>query len=190
MVFGFFNKKNDEPKKENLPHYDPSNIKITDIRKGFVLDYDFKTWQVSDEFEYDWGDNFFSYEYKLTCGDDEVYLSIDTDGELVLMMMKKIKMRMIGDNIEDVIIQTGKPPQKIVYEGVTYYRESEAPGFWRNLETMKPHESVEMYVWDYYDETETKVISIEQWGDEEFEAFAGVLCKEWDFTNILPAMRS
>jgi hypothetical protein len=103
------------------------------------------------------------------------------------MVMRKVKLHRLGENIDNIIVQTGKPPQKIDYEGVTYYRESEAPGFWRNLETMKPHESVEFYVWDYYDDKETKVLSIEQWGDEDFDASAGVLCKAWDFTNILPA---
>jgi hypothetical protein len=190
MVFGFFNKKDNEPKKEPLPHYDPANIKITDIRKGFMVDYDFKTWEVTEEFEYDWGDNFFSYEYKLNSGDDEFFLSIDVESELVLMPMRKIKVHRLGDNIEQIIAQTGKPPQKIVYEGVTYYRESESAGFWRNMHNMKPNESLEMLTWDYFDDKETKVISVEQWGEEEFEAYIGIVANEWDFTNILPASNS
>ena len=54
-------------KKEKA--YDPLNIKVTDLKKGFVFDYDLKTWEVQEVYQYDWGNNFFSYEYKIDCGD-------------------------------------------------------------------------------------------------------------------------
>ena len=60
-----FKKKNQE---EQQPHYDPTNIKVIDIRKGWLFDYDYKTWEVMEEFEYDWSDNIFTYEYKIQSG--------------------------------------------------------------------------------------------------------------------------
>ena len=36
-------------KKDKGPDYDPTNIKITDVRPGFILEYDLKTWEVAPE---------------------------------------------------------------------------------------------------------------------------------------------
>ena len=33
-------------KKEEEPHYDPTDIKITDLEQGYLLDYDLETWTV------------------------------------------------------------------------------------------------------------------------------------------------
>ena len=45
----------DKFKKKKEPKYDPSNIKVTDIAQGFVFEYNMSTWEVKNEYEYDWG---------------------------------------------------------------------------------------------------------------------------------------
>jgi len=188
MAFGFFKKKDKKENEDARPHYDPLNIKITDLRKGFMLEYDVKTWQVKDEFEFDWGDNFFSYEYHLVAEDgEECFLSIDTEDGLELIISRKVNLHKIGPDLDRIIVENGKPPAKIVFEGRTYYRESESPGFYRNVNTTSREQSVECIVWDYYDESEKFVLGIEQWGDEDFDASYGLVAEEFEFSNILPA---
>ncbi|MEH0156335.1 DUF4178 domain-containing protein [Limibacter armeniacum] len=179
MPFGFF-KKN---KKEEEPHYDPTNIKVTDIRKGFVLDYDLKTWEVQDEYEYDWGDNNFSYEFKLVSADDVVFLSVEEDDFVECTVTRKLNFNKLDEEIEEAILSKGKPPRQIIYNGTVFYRDGEHAGYFRNIKdtSFQPFVS-----WEYYDDSEKQVLVIEQWGDEDFEASIGKVESESDFSNILP----
>ncbi len=45
---------------------------------------------------------------------------------------------------------------------------------------------IELLCWDYYDLSEEKTLTIEQWGEEKFEAAVGIYVEEYQFTNILP----
>ncbi|MEO1099612.1 MAG: hypothetical protein AAFX57_17950, partial [Bacteroidota bacterium] len=56
-LFDFFKKK------EKEPEYDVTNLKVSDLDHGFILEYDLKTWEVKEVYEYDWGNNNFSQEY-------------------------------------------------------------------------------------------------------------------------------
>lgn len=181
MAFGLFKKKKEEP------HYDPTNISVEDLRKGFILDYDFKTWEVSEEYEYDWGNEAFSYEYKLVCAEEDpvfLYVERDDEDELFIAAFRKIKFAMLDKSVEDRLLNQQKPPREVTFNGITYYREEESPGFHRNVDD--DGESVEFISWTYFDESEEHVLNIEQWDDEDFGAAVGVVVDERAITNILP----
>ena len=61
-------------KKEKAPKYDVTNLKVTDLDQGFIFDYDMKSWVVKEVYEYDWGSNNFSHEYKVDSGDEVAFL--------------------------------------------------------------------------------------------------------------------
>ncbi|MBB6459593.1 DUF4178 domain-containing protein [Flammeovirga kamogawensis] len=178
MPFGFFKKKKKEEK-----HYDPTNITIRDIRKGYVLDYDLQSWEVTEEFEYDWGDNDFSYEFKLESANDAVFLSIEDSDFLTGTISRKVKWGKLPDEVDDALETKGKPPKKIVFDGKVYYRDIKSVGYWRNIENK---ESAPYMVWEYYDDSEKYVLSLEQFDDEEFEASLGIVEEPDAFSNILP----
>ena len=178
-IFDFFKKKEEEPS------YDPLNMKITDLQKSSVFDYDMKTWIVNAVYEYDWGENNFTREYKINSGDDELYLSVDEDDDLTLSLSRKIKIRAIDEDLPEYIIEHEVPPKKLHFKGKTYYKDSECPGYFKDLDN-KSDQWTEFIVWDYYDEDEKNIISIEQWGEREFEASYGKVVKEFEFSNILP----
>jgi len=184
-MFGFFKKK----KKVIGPHYDPTQIKITDLRKGWFLTYDDKTWEVVEEFEYDWGKEQFSYEFLLDNGEgDQQFLSLDEDDGLTCVLFKKVRFSQLpeADDIAEKIINTHKAPRRVQAQGRTFYLEAETPGYFRNI---KESEFREFIVWEYWDETETKALNIEQWGDNSFEAAIGNLVAEREFTDLTPAQR-
>jgi hypothetical protein len=185
MPFGFFKKKKKE--EDTTPHYDPNHIRIIDIRVGFFVEYDARTWEVAEEYEYDWGDNEFSYSYLLRSSDDEIYLSLENDGELEIAVTNKIRLMKLGEDLDDQIAENERPPKTITYEGVKYYRDNESPGYYRNTATTEREKSIEMITWDYYDDDEEKTISIEQFGEREFEAYIGVYVEEFEFSNIIPS---
>ena len=47
-------------------------------------------------------------------------------------------------------------------------------------------DSLEYMCWEYYDDSEKNILTLEQFGDEEFEASLGVVYSPDAFTNILP----
>ncbi len=184
MAFDFFRRKKKKDEDER-PDYDVTNLKVTDLRAGFTLDYDFKTWLVKEEYEYDWGDYNFSYEYKLISDDDHVFLSVEDEDELSLTLSRKIKTGKLPKRIFHAIEESGKPPREIEYDGKTFYYESESPGFFRDTAKRSRDQSEEFVAWDYYDESEEFVLTIEQWDDEEFEASLGKIIEEDEISNLL-----
>jgi hypothetical protein len=178
-IFDIFKKKTEDEQ----PHYDPTNIKIIDIRKGWLFDYDLKTWEVMEEFEYDWGDNIFTYEYKIQAGTETLYLFIEDNGGIYCTFTTKIKFARLGETVEQSLLDHHKPPTEITYDGIKFFRESESPGFFRSLED---EDSVEVVLWEYFDESETRILLIHQWDETDFEASVGVIEKESEIANILP----
>jgi Domain of unknown function (DUF4178) len=181
-MFDFFKKKKKEEPTE--PHYNPTDIRLTDLRKGFMLEYDLQTWQAEEEFEYDWGNNVFSYEFKLVNGRDIRYLSLEEDRETLCTLLQPLRFIKLGLGVEKELLDTGKPPRSIIYEGKTYYRERECPGFFRNIDN---EEWAEFIAWEYADDSGKFVLEIEQWNESEFEAWIGEIVPERSFSNILPS---
>ena len=177
-LFDFF-------KKKKTPDYDPNNMKITQLKKGFVLEYDLKNWEVTAEYEYDWGGNFFSKEYKLDSGDQVLFLTVVEDDELYLYVTEKIRIRNIDDDLPEYINRHEEPPSKVVYNGKTFYRDSESDGYFRDTAD-KEADWARVISWDYFDESEKEVLFIEQWGEKEYEASTGKVAEEFEFSNILP----
>jgi len=178
MVFGWFKKKEEEP------HFDPVDIKISDLRVGFLVDYQFKTYEVKDEFEYDWGDDHFTYEFKLISSDNDVlFLHIDNDEELILSVSKPVPVGKLTPDIKHYIMANDSAPSKLSLDDINYYQDSEDPGYYRNT---KDETFDEFISWTFLDDSGKKFIEIEQWGEKEFEASVGEYVSEFDFSQILP----
>lgn len=177
MPFDFFKKR-----KKEL-EYDPTQISILDLRKGWIFDYDLQTWEATEEYEYDWGGGNFTHEFKIVSGNSTAFLHIENDDEVFCTMTTKLNFAALDEKIEERIIGKGRPPKKIKLKGIKYYRDAERPGFFRNIES---EDWSEFISWDYYDEDERRTLAIEQWNEREFEASVGLVVPETDFTNILP----
>ena len=178
-IFDIFKNKKDEGK-----HYDATDIKVTDLENGYLLDYDFETWTVTKMSEYDWGSNFFTREFTIISKGKTRYLHIEDDGKLIVTLSEEVKFRKLGVEVLDYLELNGKPPKKINYLGTTYFLDEESPGFYRNTEN---EDWEELISFDYLDDDEEKCLTIEQWGDDDFEASVGIVIKNRDISNILPA---
>jgi len=176
-LFDFFKKKE--------PHYDSTNIRVHDLDVGFIFEYDLSTWVVEAVYEYDWGDNYFTREFKVNNGSQVSYLSMEEDDELILAFMQKVKVRALEEDLLDELIDRQKAPKKIVYKGVTYFREKESPGFFHDI--AKGDNWEEFRSWDFEDESGEHQICIEQWDEKEFEASVGRRVQEFEISNILPS---
>jgi hypothetical protein len=180
MAFNWFKKKN---KEEEQPAFDPTNLKITDLRKGFILDYDSKSWEVVKEYEYDWGDNFFTLEFQIKSADSLAYLNVEEDDEIEITVCKAVDINNIDKTLIEEIIEQEKPRRTIEFSGKTFFRKAEASG---NCRDMSGNNWDPFISWDYRDETSKYILTIEQWGEDEFEAFLGKVVEDYEISNIFP----
>ena len=164
------------------PDLDPLDLSLTDLKKGYLVDYDLKTWQVTSHNRYDFdGDQ--AHEWELFSGDERCYLGAEKDDEYVWSVSRKITFSALGPAVEDHLLQHDDPPQAIVYDGTRYSLEESGAGYFF------PDGRVagdELIYWDYADETGEKLLTIEQWGETEFEASVGKTVQAYEFQNILP----
>lgn len=166
-----------------MSQYDSLNLKVTDLRKGFLLDYDMNTWEVKEEYEYDWANEFYTKEYKIVNGSEERFLSVEVDDETKLALWQKVGIHSIDTRIPGHIMKHEEPMRQIALHGDIYYRHEESLGYWRN--TANSNWS-KMISWDYSTQDGSKLMTIERWGEEEFEATLGKPVKEFEISNILP----
>lgn len=169
-------------KEEASEAIDPLDLTLSHLKPGFVLDYDLKTWQVTAHHYYDYEGNRID-EWELTCGDDMAYLEREEDDDIAWVLTRKIRLSNIENNIRDHMRNNDDPPDELTYNGVTYYGESSAVGkYFKDSEGA----GQEFVTWDYLDESEKLTLSIEQWGDDEYDASVGEIVEEYQFSNILP----
>ena len=181
-LFDFFKKK--------TPDYDVTNMSIHDLNVGFIFEYDIDTWEVKETYEYDWGSNFFSREYKVTNGKDIKYLSVEEDDDLELCWTDKIKLVEIDENLLDKLISKQKPPKKLHINGIDFFYEEVSTGYFQKGLDRDENSWEEYRCWDFEDKSGDHILSIEQWDDEVFEASIGKNLKEFEISNILPAEKN
>lgn len=172
--------------KKKEAHYDSTNITVHDLDVGFIFEYNMDTWEVKGIYEYDWGDNYFTREFKIDNGSETLFLSLEDDDELILSVSNKIKVRKLGEEVFDQLMSTKNPPSKINFEGREYFLDKRAPGYFHDING-NPENWVEFISWDFEDDSEEYLITIEQWSENEFEASTGRYIKEFEISNILPA---
>ncbi len=178
-LFDFF-KKDKKQEKENIKPL--SELTLKDMRKGAMVDYDMKTWEVEEYSCYDWGGGELTYEWRLRSFDEIFYLELEHDDEAYWSLSRKISFNQLGPHIRNQIVDSGDPPDEITYENVVYYLEESAGGHY--LKGCKG-QGDEVLTWDYEDDSGKAFLCIEQWGEREFEASVGFSVEEYQFDNIL-----
>jgi hypothetical protein len=178
-MFDFF-------KKKKASAYDVTNLSLKDLNVGFIFDYDMKSWVVKEVYKYDWGNNNFTSEYKVDSGDEVAFLHIADEGELEISLSKSIRLSKIDEAIADEIEKNEKPPRKIHFNEELYFLEEDAAGYFRDLS--KETEDWEALIsWEYLNDEATNVLSVTQWDIRNIEASAGLILKEYQFSNIIPS---
>ena len=169
-------------KKEDI---DPlRDLELSKLRVGFMVDYDLETWQVTGVCRYDYGEGYITDEWKITSGRLKRYLERSEDDEITWTLSEKISIGAMDGDLRKFIIAHDDPPDKIVYMAKTFYLEESGTG--RMLrQDAAPKEFV---FWEFIDENDENFVTIEQWGETEFEAAAGHYVEEYQFTNILPGI--
>lgn len=171
-------------KKEAPKGPDPTQgLTLAKMKPGYMVDYDLKTWEVAAYHYYDWGKGDITHEWQLRSSEETVYLERESDDEEEWSLNRKIDFGLLGPRIKQHILDHDDPPDEINFQGTTYYlSESGAGHFFKDGRG----QGQPFIKWDYEDDSGEKYLTIEQWGEEAFEATAGQPVHEYQFTNILP----
>lgn len=170
-------------KKIAKPEYDPLNMSLTNLKKGFVLDYMSKTWLVTKEHEYDWGNNDFTMEYQLTSSNENIYLHVEEDDNLKLLVSKPVNFSTVGENLASYIRENEQPPGHLEFGGRSFSLISETAGHCREMASERWDPFI---AWDYEEPSGQYILTLEQWGEGDFEAYLGKIAFEYEFKDILP----
>jgi hypothetical protein len=160
----------------------PPDAVLKNLRPGWLLDYDLKSWEVKAYNTYTWGREV-SYEWQIASGDDIKYLELEIDDEEYWSLSNKIAFSRLGPEVRQAILDNGDPPEELVFEGVTYYLEEMAGGQFKKDGI---GEGQDLLRWSYEDDDGDRYLGIEQWGETDFEASTGIKVEEYQFSNILP----
>lgn len=171
-------------KKENEPEFDPlRDLELARLKVGYFVDYDSQTYEVTGYNRYDFGDGYYIDEWELSAGKNKWYLERSENDEEEWTLSKKIPIGTIEGQVRQHIIDHGDPPEQIKCNGKTYYLEETGSG---SMYENGKGQAYELIYWDFVDDDDEHLITIEQWGEAEFEALEGFYVERYQFTNILP----
>jgi hypothetical protein len=155
---------------------------LSTMKKGYLVDYDLKTWQVIGYNTYDF-DGFVTREWELRCADEVRFLeAVEDDGRVEWTWTQRIDIQEIQENVVGTIIETDDPPQEVRYEGRLYEAVESSAGLQRAGGEGRAREFVN---WSY-EAKEGRMLFISQWGERDFAAYEGICVEEYQFTDILP----
>ncbi|RMF61500.1 MAG: DUF4178 domain-containing protein [Calditrichaeota bacterium] len=170
--------------KKNGEEFDPlKDLELSKLKVGYYVDYDLKTWVVTAYHRYDYGEGYWGEEWELTSGREKIYLGREEDDEVEWTVSKKLPIGAIEGDVTRHIIEHEDPPNQITVKGKVYYLDESGPAYFYEGGKGEP---VGFIYWDFIDEEDESFVTIEQWGESEFEASEGYYVEEYQFTNILP----
>ncbi len=164
----------------------PFGRTVRDLDLGYIFEYNLETWEVKEVYEYDWGNNDFTREYKISDGKSTKFLAVEEDDTLELVVSEKVNIRKVQTDLQKLILENEVPPETLRYDNKEFYLDDESPGYFRKLPSEDDEDWEEFIAWDYYDEDEKYNLTIEQWGDRSFEASYGKRIMEFEISDILP----
>lgn len=158
--------------------------KVADLEEGYIFEYNLETWMVDKEWNYDWGDGFYSKEWEITTGSKRLYLFYDDNDGVEISVSKEINILQELNYVREEIINKDFPSQSFAFENQNWKLVEESPG----LMNQKGKENViELVCWTFKNSNQTEFISFNRTGEKNIQGFKGKYLKEFEFSNILPS---
>lgn len=183
---GFFDRfkrktADEEPGLDPLHDLVPENL-----QPGWLVDHGMTTWTVKARNRYDFdGDRV--EEWQLEHGRRRRFLEHEDDDGPVWTLAKKIPVGTIDEDVVGHVGEHEDPPRRITFEGETYYLDGAYAGYFY---AGGEGEGRPLIKWEYVDDEESRFVTLEQWGETDFEASAGRVIEPYELTNILPGEES
>ncbi len=186
----FFKRILSGAKEDERPTIDPiADLVVEKLRVGYLVDYDMRTWQVTDHQLYRFNDGRTAEEWELTEGREKAYLEVSRgDDGHSWSLSKTIPIGSLGGGtpshgVREHVVEYEDPPHEIDWQEKRYFLEGSVGG------SMTPFSggiAKQFVVWEFVDEGDESFVSIQQWGEREVTAASGFYVEDYQFSNILP----
>jgi hypothetical protein len=175
LIFDFFKRK--KPR-------DSESVTMDTIVRGCIFEFQGETWQVRAIHEYEWEGGGKTREYECAHATDCIFVEKDEDETDSWLVTRRKPASELDSMVIEMIIERGKPPVSVQHGGVSYRLVEESAAYFKSN---GEGDEKPLVVFDYEDSAETLSLSIEQWGEREFQLAIGEYVEEFRFANILPA---
>ena len=160
-------------------------LSIVNIKAGYLVDFDLTTWETVQEWQYDWDNGNSGKEFRLVNEKETLHLYMRNEGtQLHTILGRKVNIFSIDRELEDEIQTNSRPPSVLNYQEIDYFRENTKTG-WRHELSSKTSAN-KLTIWEYFDETMTFFMRIEQIENQTYKATVGEVISPFEFSNVLP----
>ncbi len=166
----------EEPSSED-PIDDPT---LKDLREGYMLDYEMRTWEVTQHAKYDY-EGWPADEWTLETGDDLLFLEYEYDDGDVFLLSEPVEGTAVTVDGEPfrAVVREQEPPATITYENTEYTLVEEG-----SAKRTVDDRTNALHYWVY--EAEEGFVALERYGSSDWNVYAGREVEPYEFDNILP----
>lgn len=159
------------------PIDDPS---LDQLREGYMLDYEMRTWEVTKHAKYDY-DGWPADEWTLETGDDLLFLEYEYDDGDVFLLYERVDLNDVTADGEPLraVVRDQEPPGTLTYEDTEYVLTEEGTG----TRTVDDRTN-DLRYWDY--ESDDGFLGLERYGETDWSVYVGREVEPYEFDNILP----
>lgn len=126
---------------------------------GDKVEYNFNVFKVINISDYNWEDGQ-SVEYEVAYNGKKYFLEVEDDKKLFITYTEEINIDAISTSVTDLISSSKKAPKSMEFNHETFYFDEDCAGVCTCRNT---GEQEELISWDFYNDKETKILSIKQW---------------------------
>lgn len=157
------------------------DFEVADLKTGFILDYDFKSWEVKDVVIYTWDNGVKDYEYNIFDGREMKFLSYETVGNAISIFWKENLNDVWPDARGRIRNNQDITNSEFVYKGNKYYFSGEG-----TARVKSATEIFTMQNWLFENDSDDSLISFNKYEDNSMEVYVGKKLKTHEISNILP----
>jgi hypothetical protein len=177
-----------QPRQVSI-EFDPVHLGVENLKTGYLLDYDLKTWIVTQENQYDFQDSLTEKEFRISAESSQPEVNHvqvrSENGFAIVWVGKLINIHKIDLELQSHIIRQRQAPSIIQHKNLKMFRESARIGtmFCINNQELTPKK---VQRWEFLDETRSVFLRIEWLNEKEFQCVEGRVVPRQAFSDILP----
>lgn len=175
------NEKKIEPKGKPLD-FDPLNVQLRDLRPGFFVDYNFKTFEITAGFDFTLKEYAFR-TMKLDAGDEVVWLLIENGTDT--FVVESVSLTVINAELQSLMANFGKPSGQLSYKDVNFSFENQSDGKFRDM-IKNAMDQNRCTCWKYRSDNGSNRLFAIQKGQNTFEGLVAKSVNSVEFSNFLP----
>jgi len=157
------------------------DFEIEDLKKGYFLDYDLKTWQVNDFSTYTWDNGVNDFESTLFDGKDTLYLTYETVNNASSIYWEK--------KIDDIWVAARnkiRANQDMIQETFSFNNKVYHFAAEGSARVKSTKETYTMVNWLFESEDGKHLVSLNKYEDGSIDAYVGIKITNHQISNITP----